>query len=179
MLLGVCARDSTLTPFHSRQLVLTSACARPMEQARRGPAERPITHQVKHVTGATRSGAPYHTWLHQALSPSTKSKHQASQAFEMTFKLGTSLSLAVLHARRNRLIVTIHLSRKFPVLEFWHESLCLHNVGAVGFKSVSLHSFQCGSKHVVSTGLLIWGLDLEFNSHQFNYSQDFFFLCQL
>jgi hypothetical protein len=101
--------------------------------------------------------------------PSTKSKHQASQAFEMTFKLGTSLSLAVLHARRNRLIVTIHLSRKFPVLEFWHESLCLHNVGVVGFKSVFLHSFQCDSKHVVSTGLLIWGLDLEFNSHQFNY----------
>ena len=78
----------------------------------------------------------------------------------MSVKLGTSLF------------------RKFPVLEFWH-GLALSPQGGCGWVQVHVSTFQCGSKNVVSTDLLIWRLNFEFNSHQFSYWQDSFFLGQL
>ena len=56
----------------------SSSLMRPTHEAkaRRGPAELSITHQVKSTIGTTRTGISYHTWLHQALSPSpTLAKH--------------------------------------------------------------------------------------------------------
>ena len=93
----------------------------------------------------------------------------------MSYRLGTGLSLAVVHAWRNhsRRSVTIHLSRKFQfsTWNFGADSIYLHNIDAVRCKPMSLQ-FQCGSKHRLdgsfNSGIESWiqFTSIHINSHQ-------------